>query len=189
VRPSATGGVVQYDTQFTGGSEDDGDAGSIVFTTVGPSVVTAAAAPTGVTKATATTHSTVDANSDVPISETRIEYSTDPDFDPANVSSVPGDPATLPGEPGDKPVTGSLSGLAAGTVYYYRIVATNGTMTTAGKIESFQTPISVTGINPPGGPTAGGTKVTITGTGFRSGTSVTVGGVVCTPSRSCRPPG
>lgn len=180
VRPIATASTPEYDIRSTGGYEDDGDPGQIRFAEVGPAVVTEAAAPTDVTGETATTHSTVDANSDVPISETRVEYSTDPDF-ATGVQSVPGDPATLPGEIGDKPVSAGLTGLSPGTVYYYRIVAFNGTLTTAGKIESFQTPMTISGITPDSGPEAGGTTVTITGTGFREGTSVSIGGVPCAP--------
>ncbi|MFN8126513.1 MAG: IPT/TIG domain-containing protein [Candidatus Nanopelagicales bacterium] len=180
VRSSATGGTPTYDYSSTGGSESDGDDGQIAFTMVGPAVVTRASAPTGVTASTATTHSTVDANSGMPVSTITIEYSTDPDF-ATDVLSVPGDPASLPGEIGDKPVQASLTGLSAGTVYYYRIVASNGEMSTAGAIDSFQTPIAVTGIDPDNGPETGGTEVTITGTGFREGTTVTIGGVACTP--------
>ncbi|HQR45037.1 MAG TPA: IPT/TIG domain-containing protein [Thermoanaerobaculia bacterium] len=42
------------------------------------------------------------------------------------------------------------------------------------------TPPAVTGISPDSGSTAGGTSVTITGTGFQSGATVTLGGVAAT---------
>lgn len=40
-------------------------------------------------------------------------------------------------------------------------------------------PISVASITPDSGPVAGGTQVTITGTGFYPGTTVTIGGISC----------
>lgn len=180
VRPSATGGTPVYDVASTGASEDPGDDGRIAFTLIGPAVVTEASAATGVTGTTATTHSTVDPNSDMPVTEVTIEYTTDPDF-ATGITSVPGTPDTLPGVVGDAPITTALTGLAPGTVYYYRIVAKNAEVTTAGQIAVFQTPIAVTGISPTSGPETGGTTVTITGAGFRSGTTVTVGGVACAP--------
>src|SRR5262245_49426650 len=38
---------------------------------------------------------------------------------------------------------------------------------------------SISGISPPGGALGGGTNVTITGTGFVSGTTVSIGGANC----------
>ena len=40
-------------------------------------------------------------------------------------------------------------------------------------------PPTITGVQPPGGPTAGGAVITVTGTNFTSLTSVTVGGALC----------
>ena len=180
VRPTATGGTPTYEVASTGASEDPGGEGQIAFTVVGPAVLTEAAPPSGVTTTAATTHSTVDPNSDVPVTSIRIEYTTDPDF-ATGVSSVPGDPTSLSGVVGDEPVAAALTGLAPGTVYYYRVVAVTDLVTTAGAVAAFQTPITVTGISPAKGPEAGGTAVTITGTGFRSGATATVGGVACTP--------
>jgi CSLREA domain-containing protein len=42
-----------------------------------------------------------------------------------------------------------------------------------------QTPPTLTAVSPNSGPTSGGTPITITGTGFSAGASVTVGGVAC----------
>lgn len=39
---------------------------------------------------------------------------------------------------------------------------------------------TVTAVSPPNGPTAGGTRITITGTGFTNGATAEVGGVACT---------
>ncbi len=172
--------TVSFLTRGTGGYEDDGDPGEIRFGAIGPAVVTAAEAPTDVTTTTATTHSTVDANSDVPVSDITIEYSLDPTFE-TGVASMPGNPSTLPGVIADVPVIGSFTGLQPGTNYYYRVRAYNGQMTTVGAVALFSTPPTITSISPDKGPAAGGTEVTIAGTGFRDDTTVTVGGVDCAP--------
>lgn len=183
----ATAGTnATYTTEATGQEEDDGLPGEIQFSTVGPAVVTEASAPTGVTTTAAASHSTVDANSDLPVTEITIEYSLDPDFE-SGVLSVPGDPASLPGVVAEVPVAAALSGLKPGTTYFYRVRASNGELTTLGAVAQFTTatppavPPTVTGISPGKGTTRGGTKVTITGTGFRSGATATVGGVACRP--------
>lgn len=45
---------------------------------------------------------------------------------------------------------------------------------------TFVNPPAVTGVSPLYGPTAGGTRITLSGTGFLAGATVTVGGVECT---------
>jgi hypothetical protein len=79
--------------------------------------------------------------------------------------------------------TYSLSSLAAGTTYYWRIVGkTMANKTANGPTWSFTTsgtPPSnptVTAISPNSGSTTGGASVTITGTGFLAGASVSIGG-------------
>jgi hypothetical protein len=55
---------------------------------------------------------------------------------------------------------------------------------TDGELVVYAAPPTVTSVSPPSGPTAGGTTVTITGTGFVSvggDTEVWIGGVPCTP--------
>ncbi len=49
-------------------------------------------------------------------------------------------------------------------------------------------PPTVTGISPASGPVAGGTAVTVTGTGFVAGATVTIGGVAAGPSGVPGPP-
>lgn len=46
--------------------------------------------------------------------------------------------------------------------------------------EGYSAPPKVTSISPVTGPAAGGTNITVTGTGFRSGATVSIGGVLCT---------
>jgi uncharacterized repeat protein (TIGR02543 family) len=62
--------------------------------------------------------------------------------------------------------------------------AANYTFTTSTTLYAQWTPIfapTVTAISPSSGTTAGGTSVTITGTGFTGATGVTIGGSACTP--------
>src|ERR1700733_3232139 len=77
----------------------------------------------------------------------------------------------------------SATGLPAvtpGTKYYYAawISTDGGTTWIPGAVENFTTVSAptITSISPSSGTTAGGTAITITGTGFASGATVTVGG-------------
>ncbi len=70
---------------------------------------TTSSAPTGVTTTAAASHSTVDANSDLPVTKITIEYSLDPNFE-SGILSVPGDPASLPGVVAEIPVAVAQSG-------------------------------------------------------------------------------
>lgn len=91
--------------------------------------------------------------------------------------------------------TGSIDGasetyslsLAAGTTYYWRIVGkTMADLTANGPTWSFTTSGSaspaptVTAVAPTSGPAAGGTSVTISGTNFQAGATVTFGGAAAT---------
>jgi hypothetical protein len=71
-----------------------------------------------------------------------------------------------------------VSGLSAGTTYYYQVIGSNSLGTTYGSVQSFSTlsPPTYTSLTPTSGSTAGGTSVTITGTNLSSATSVTFGG-------------
>ncbi len=81
----------------------------------------------------------------------------------------------------------TLSQLAPGTTYYWRIVGkTMANMTATGPVWSFTTagaptpPPAVSSVSPTNGSTTGGTSVTITGTNFLSGANVTFGGAAAT---------
>ena len=61
------------------------------------------------------------------------------------------------------------------------LVTTPGGTNAANTLYTYVTPApTVTGISPTSGPTAGGTSVTITGTGFTGATAVTIGGAAAT---------
>ena len=78
----------------------------------------------------------------------------------------------------DTTITGTTGAHAAGNV---DVAVTNpgGTGTGTGAYTYFATP-TVSGISPTGGPIAGGTSVTVTGTNFTGATGMTVGGVAVT---------
>ena len=84
------------------------------------------------------------------------------------------------------PGTCTISGLANGTAYTFETVAQLQTWDAAPSAPSTSvTPIGApptitAAISPDNGPTAGGTSITITGTGFQAGATVTVGGNACT---------
>jgi hypothetical protein len=81
----------------------------------------------------------------------------------------------------------TITGLTAGTTYYFRVIAYNTsgqqsapstqvTFTAAGTSSS----PTLTAVSPTSGPTSGGTVITLTGTNFVSGATVRVGGVAAT---------
>ena len=79
----------------------------------------------------------------------------------------------------------TIGGLTAGTLYHYRVNGASVGGTTHGGDLTFSTPaaapsVTVSAIAPSSGPAAGGTAVTITGTGFSGVTGVTIGGVAAT---------
>jgi hypothetical protein len=78
-------------------------------------------------------------------------------------------------------VTASLSGLEPDTTYHYRIVATSARGTSEGAVREFTTPPLrppiVTALSPKKGTTAGGTLVTVTGSGFTGATTIKFGKV------------
>ena len=78
----------------------------------------------------------------------------------------------------DTTITGTTGAHAAGLV---NVTVTNpgGTGTGTGLYTYYNTP-TVSGIAPTGGPVAGGTSVTLTGTNFTGATGMTVGGVAVT---------
>jgi len=75
--------------------------------------------------------------------------------------------------------------LTGGTTYYYKLAAVKNGVEGALSNEVSAAPYTfaaptITGISPSSGPLAGGTAVTITGTGFRAGATITVGGTTLT---------
>ena len=74
-------------------------------------------------------------------------------------------------------ITATTSTHAPGTVYA-TVTNPDGQSGTGGSFAYLGTPPTVTSISPTSGPAAGGTAVTITGTGFLAGATVTLGGNV-----------
>jgi alpha-tubulin suppressor-like RCC1 family protein len=73
-------------------------------------------------------------------------------------------------------VVQALTGLQPGTVYHYRLTATNSAGTSEGTDIAFKTAVpTVTGASPSSGPAGGFTSVTITGTNFVGVTAVKFG--------------
>jgi IPT/TIG domain/Family of unknown function (DUF5719)/Fibronectin type III domain len=81
----------------------------------------------------------------------------------------------------------TITGLTAGTTYYFRVVAYNTsgqqsapspqvTYTVAGTTSG----PTITSVSPTSGPTTGGTQITISGTNFATGATVRVGGTLAT---------
>ena len=81
----------------------------------------------------------------------------------------------------------TMTGLTAGTTYYFRVVAYN----TSGQQSAPSTQVSytvpggtpaptITSVSPTSGPATGGTQITINGTNFATGATVRVGGVLAT---------
>ncbi len=125
---------------------------SQIITAQAPTVVTAAA--TSPTTSGATLHGTVNPNG-LAVTDYHFEYGTEPEpGDVYNTTSV----QTLAAGLTAQPVTASLSGLAPGTTYYFRVVATNSAGTLKGLILSFPTVAP-----PPTVVTTAATSVTTTG--------------------------
>jgi hypothetical protein len=81
-------------------------------------------------------------------------------------------------------MTAPLTGLQPGTTYYDEVVATSaggtdGTILSFTTVQEAQAP-TIAGLSPTSGPAAGGTSVTITGTGFTGATVVDFGTTAAT---------
>lgn len=113
----------------------DGEDGSVEFSVGGPTVTTAISDPTAVTQVGAVTHGRVNAEGSA--TEIELQYSTSPGFDNVTGTGTV-DPAGASGS-SNTDVTGNLTGLAACTTYYYRLVGTSGSAVTVGAIESLTT--------------------------------------------------
>lgn len=127
-------------TGQTGNRGSDGKS----YTMAAPTSITSAASAVG--PAGATLNGSVSANSE----DTTVifEYSTDPDF-PEDETPPPDTIAATPSPvtgTGLNLVTADVTGLTPGTVYHFRVAATNASGTTYGNILQFQTdpPATVT---------------------------------------------
>jgi hypothetical protein len=160
--PAGTGHRAQWATQsFALTAKTPPDA---------PTVVTKAALE--VTQTSARLTATVNPNGGE-VSECKFEYGMSTSYGSSVAcSKLPGS-GTSPVE-----VSASVTGLTANTSYHFRISATNAGGTSKGSDETFKTLPSaptVSKVEPSEGPEAGGTKVTITGTGFTGATAVKFG--------------
>ena len=79
----------------------------------------------------------------------------------------------------------TLTGLTAGSTYYFRVVAYNSTgqQSTPSSEVSYAVPSvpgnpTITSVTPASGPATGGTQITITGASFAAGATVRVGGAL-----------
>ena len=128
--------------------------------------------PSAVAQTTATLNATVNPNG-ANVTKCEFEYGT------TSVAENKASCATPPGS-GTTPVavSAALTSLSPNTTYHYRISATNnGGGESKGADETFTTlpPPTATSIEPKQGTSAGGTEVTIKGTGFLAPATVTIG--------------
>lgn len=103
------------------------------------------------------------------------------DLPGANFTISPALPAGLALNPATGEVTGTVQAPVAVTTVY-TITATSGGRQATSTLTQTDTPSSptITSVQPASGPTGGGTTVTITGTDFEAGATVTFGGVAGT---------
>ena len=141
-----------------------------------PLTVTTLAA-TSVTATTAVLNAAVNANG-YGTSALGIRYAIDPStVDGGGGAVAPVAPMLASGSD-PTAVSAGLTGLTPNTTYYFRASATNASGTVGGSTLSFVTlpPVpTVIAIAPTGGPAAGGTLVTITGTDLGGATAVRFG--------------
>ena len=136
----------------------------------GPSVDTEAAS--GIAQGVATLNASVNPNGDT-VSDCHFEYGSTQAYG----SVAPCEPA--PGSGSNAvAVSASLSGLSPKSPYHFRVVATNEGATNYGSDQAFETlpnPPAVTAVTPDGALEAGGTPVTISGSGLAEATAVRFG--------------
>lgn len=123
-----------------------------------------------VTATTATINGEVDAQG----LETRysFEYGTSTSYG----ASAPASGGAAGSGVSEHAVNTTLTGLQPDTTYHYRLLASNGAGASTGADATFRTALpSVTGIAPHGGPTDGGTSVTVSGANFVAVTAVRFG--------------
>ena len=183
-----TGALGKFSYSVTAKSEDGEEATTEISYRVvsAPAVVTGMAS--SVTETEATFNGTVNPN-EANVSECRFEYGISMSYG----SSAPCSPSPGSGT-NPVPVAATVTGLAPGTTFHFRVVATNSAGTSLGSDQTFKTlptpaPPTITKISPKRGSTAGGTSVTITGTNLTGATEVKFGankgtGVMVTSSTS-----
>lgn len=115
-------------------ASEDGASGAATVTVQPPGPEVATLPPTGVTGSGAAFRATVD-----PVGSTTtvvFEYGTDPSLTTPSVTP----PSTVSGSAGPTEVVRAVTGLAGGTTYYVRAVASNSLGTARGDVVSFATP-------------------------------------------------
>jgi streptogramin lyase len=170
-RVTVLGGITEYSSGLTAASTPlratGGPDGNVWFTenanpgrigllTVPPGASTAAA--TGVADHSATFHASVRPNSQA--TNYYFEYAVTTAYGATSSAGSAGSGA------GPQPLVLGLSGLTAGTLYHYRVVATNGSGTSVGSDQTFTT----TGTAPPPPPPGGGGSTTGSSGSGASGT-------------------
>jgi outer membrane protein OmpA-like peptidoglycan-associated protein len=137
-----------------------GTAGSFTTDAAAPSVTTGAA--TSVASTTATLPGTVNANG-AATSALTIKYSaTQADVDAGGGTAATVSPTSATGA-GDTSVSAAVTGLSAGTTYYYRVSATNSVGTTNGSTRSF-TPLDAPSVTTGAATSVAATSATLPGT-------------------------
>jgi phosphodiesterase/alkaline phosphatase D-like protein len=141
-----------------------GSAATLTTQAAAPAVKTAAAS--SVAKTSATLNGGVDPNGET-VSDCHFDYGPTPSYG----SSVPC--TTLPGGGNSTVgVTASIEGLALGTPYYFRVVATNPTGTSFGTAESFTTQAAVPSVETDAASPVGLTGATLNATVNPNGATV-----------------
>lgn len=100
-----------------------------------PTSVTTTAAPTSITNTGMTVHGNIGGNGNDNITDYGFYYGT---------TSTPGTKAQVGTTNKTGAISKALTGLTAGTTYYFRTYATNGQGTTYGTVRSYKIPYSVT---------------------------------------------
>ncbi len=135
-----------------------------------PSPVTRTTAASGVVEGTGTLNGEI--NPQGIEASYHFEYGTSTEYG----TSIPVPDAPAGSDRTAVPVSQDVTGLTAGAVYHYRLVASNANGTSYGADSVFSTtPPVVTGVSPDAGPTDGTNTVTITGTSLQSPVAVNFG--------------
>lgn len=145
------------------------------FTTLACPPIVTPLDPSNVTATSATLNSKVNPNNAA--TTARFEYGTTTGYGSQSPSQAVG------GGSSDVTVSADVTGLSCNTLYHFRLTATNFS-TGNGSDRTFTTAScaqpTVVSISPAFGPAAGGTAVTIVGSNFSNGATVTVGGTAAT---------